>query len=149
MLSAACQHGHAPVWAQKKPPCSFERKLSQKQLENPFQQPPQTLNGEAHHLPCSDTELRSRRQRILRGGRQRVTSGGKGGEAKYNSDSLHLFLLSFLFPYRGETRLRHSTLIFSEVNPKIRKKRILFSLFHVLHERSPRWQPYTPVYVCE
>ena len=95
MLSAACQHRHAPARAQKKPPGSYERKLSQKQLENSFQQPPRTLNGEAHHQPCSDTELRSRGQRILRGRRQRVTCSGKSSKAEYNSDSLHLFLLSF------------------------------------------------------
>ena len=44
-------------------------------------------------------ELRGRRQRVLRGGRQSVTGGSQGGEAKYDSDSLHHFLFfPFCFP---------------------------------------------------
>lgn len=63
-------------------------------------------------------ELRSRRQRILRGGRQSVTHSSHGSKAEYNSDSLHFLLFSFLVPCRG-TRLRHSTPFTREVNPKI------------------------------
>ena len=51
--------------------------------------------------PGSHTELRGRRQRILRGRRQCVTSSGEGCKAKHNGNCLHHFFsfLSF-FPCR-------------------------------------------------
>ena len=103
MHLAACQHTRCMtcrIGKQKSLRSSAEASVNALQ-EAPLSTAPPSDSGGAP-LPAMKLhgKLRSRRQRILRGGRQSVTHSGHGGKAEYDSDSLHFLLFSFLVPCR-------------------------------------------------
>ena len=128
MHLAACQHTRSMTLRtgkQKSPRSSAEASVNALQ-EAPLSTAPPSDSGGAP-LPAMKLhgELRSRRQRILRGGRQRVTHSGHGGKAEYDSDSLHFLLFSFLVPCR-----RNPAAAFYSFYPRSQPQNHIFLFFY-------------------
>lgn len=103
MHLAACQHTRSMTLRtgkQKSPRPSAEASVNALQGTTPQHSSPPDSGGAPLPAMKLHGELRSRRQRILRGGRQSVTHSSHGSKAEYNSDSLHFLLFSFLVPCR-------------------------------------------------
>ena len=103
MHLAACQHTRCMTCRtgkQKKPPLISGSICQRASGTTPQHSSPPDSGGSPLPAMKLHGKLRSRRQRILRGGRQSVTHSSHGSKAEYDSDSLHFLLFSFLVPCR-------------------------------------------------